>query len=450
MKINILLFFLVRTVSLLGQEQYLTTLEKMGFNSKKQFEYNFVHTEKGAFFVSDKTQVSAVQVTDGKDNNLSCIYYVTCRKNKYGPPKKVDINFSNHIGSFTVNEKENFIVFTGRQAKTAVTFGLFQTEKIKGKWSEPTLVIKDMEQSNFTDPFLTKSGDTLLFASDLPGGNGGLDLYYGIGVKGNWSRVEKISENVNTIENERFPFLHNNILYFSSNRADGMGGMDVYSNEFIEGKYSKSLLLDSSINSVADDFSVAFYQDKMFFTSNRDGSDDIFKLVTNIPEFECIPEIPLVRCYEFSEENAKINDTIEYVYKWSMGDGTEYLGLIADHCFKDSGTYIIELDIYDAVTNEIIANQASYELTLEDPDQLEIILPENIKSGVPLEFKVNGQNHGDSSKLYWNFGDGKFTMGRNVIHNYFQGGTYEISVGLIFFKGGEEIRICTSKLFRIL
>jgi hypothetical protein len=194
MKINILLFFLVRTVSLLGQEQYLTTLEKMGFNSKKQFEYNFVHTEKGAFFVSDKTQVSAVQVTDGKDNNLSCIYYVTCRKNKYGPPKKVDINFSNHIGSFTVNEKENFIVFTGRQAKTAVTFGLFQTEKIKGKWSEPTLVIKDMEQSNFTDPFLTKSGDTLLFASDLPGGNGGLDLYYGIGVKGNWSRVEKISE----------------------------------------------------------------------------------------------------------------------------------------------------------------------------------------------------------------------------------------------------------------
>lgn len=450
MRIIFLLFFHSCVFTLFSQESPLLTIEKLGISNRKLSEYNFVPIEKGAFFLSDKQVSKALQVKDSKNNNLSSIYYCSKKKNDYGTPKRLDINFYNHIGSFTVNEKGDFIIFTGRQNETATTYGLFKTEKIKGNWTEPVLVYKNMEQFNFTDPFLSKSKDTILFASDLAGGKGGLDLYYGIGTGGTWEKIENLGSNVNTSDNERFPCLNNTVLYFSSKREGGIGGMDVYANPIEDGKYTVSVLLHSLINSAADDFSVAFEKDILFFSSNRDGSDDIFQLISKFPEFECQPIVPLVRCYEFTEENSELRDSSAFVFKWSMGDGTEYEGLVADHCFKDSGTYTVELNIYEAATNHLVGNEASFELTIEDPDQLEIIVPEILKTGMKLEFKVSNDNLSDSSTYYWDFGDGQYAIGEKVIHNYYQSGTFEVLVGRIYFVNGEELRLCTSKTIRIL
>ncbi len=61
------------------------------------------------------------------------------------------------------------------------TQGIFVTYYAEGKWSVPKLV----EQLNFPEarvgsvsPSLTRDGQYLYFASDKPGGKGGLDLYY--------------------------------------------------------------------------------------------------------------------------------------------------------------------------------------------------------------------------------------------------------------------------------
>jgi hypothetical protein len=449
MRTILLWFFLGLQFSILSQEQSMISLEKLDLSYRKLSEYNFIPTEDGAFYVTNKAVTKALQVKDSKGSNLSSIFYCSRKKNKYSTPKLVDIEFYNHIGSFAVNDEGDYIIFTGRQNPTATTFGLFQTEKIKGKWSNPTLVFKNMEQFNFTDPFLSLTGDTLIFSTDMAGGNGGLDIYYAIGTRGDWSRFENLGSDVNTLENERFPCLNKNTLYFSSKREEGIGGMDIYSNPIEDGKATKSLLLHSKVNSAADDFSISFYEENLFFSSNRDGSDDIFELTSRFPEFDCIPSIPLVRCYEFSDENSELRDTSGFIYRWSMGDGTEYEGLNAEHCFKDSGTYIVELNIYDIVTNKKIINEATYELAIEDPDQIEIVIPEILKKGIPLEFKVIKDVLSDSSTCYWDFGDGQFAVGESVNHDYLQVGVYEISVGRVYFRGGEEFRICTTQTVNI-
>src|SRR5690606_14293981 len=80
------------------------------------------------------------------------------------------------------------------------------------------------------DPFLSTSGDTLYFTSNMPGGYGGTDIYYVTRRQdGFWSDAVNMGEAVNTTGNERFPTIDNKgDFYFSSEGHVGMGGLDVY------------------------------------------------------------------------------------------------------------------------------------------------------------------------------------------------------------------------------
>jgi len=445
MRINYLVFFLVFSCFGHAQQNTLITLNKVDISTKTFSEYNFISLEKAVLFVSDCATTNFKKVTDTKNNNLNQIYSSTQRKDKFSKPKILDVDFYNHIGSFSVNQEGNFILFTGRQTNTALTFGIFQTEKTKTGWSKPVLVFQNLEQFNFLDPYLTASGDTLYFSSDMTGGRGGLDLFQAIGSKGNWENISNLGDAVNTKWNERYPTYTNGLLYFASNRDEGIGGYDIYLNSYSDGRLSNTILLSPPVNSIADDFFVNVKSNSLFFSSNRDGSDDVYELKTNFPEFDCIPSEPLVRCYEFSDEFSDVKDSLIYAYKWLMGDGAEYDGVIAEHCFQDTGIYLVELKVIEILTKKIISIESSIEMEIEDPIQLELNIPEKIEVGQSLEFNVTDDMFADSSVYYWDFGDGNYALGEAVIHKYLQKGIFKISVGRIFFQGEEELRICTSK-----
>jgi tetratricopeptide (TPR) repeat protein len=79
--------------------------------------------------------------------------------------------------------------------------------------------------------FITEDGTTLVFASDRPGGFGGLDLYVSrLGPDGEWGEPENMGPEINTPFNEDRPFLINNgkILYFASQGHYNMGGYDIF------------------------------------------------------------------------------------------------------------------------------------------------------------------------------------------------------------------------------
>jgi outer membrane protein OmpA-like peptidoglycan-associated protein/tetratricopeptide (TPR) repeat protein len=132
-------------------------------------------------------------------------------------------------------------------------------------------------------PALSEDGKWLFFASDMPGGNGGTDLYVvGIADDGTMNTPQNLGPKINTIGNELFPFFRNGTLYFSSDGHYGWGDLDIYESKFSDGlTFSEPRNLGAPINSNKDDFSYIIDAKDAYgyFSSNRaggKGDDDIY------------------------------------------------------------------------------------------------------------------------------------------------------------------------------
>jgi outer membrane protein OmpA-like peptidoglycan-associated protein len=83
---------------------------------------------------------------------------------------------------------------------------------------------------------------------------------------------------VNTEANESFPYItDDNVLFFSSNGKQGFGGLDVFKMDLNKG--TEAMNVGEPVNTSKDDFAFTYNTTKKvgFFSSNRDGNDDIFK-----------------------------------------------------------------------------------------------------------------------------------------------------------------------------
>ncbi len=139
--------------------------------------------------------------------------------------------------------------------------------------------------STFAHPAITPNGEWLYFISDMPGGEGGLDIWRAPLKGEEVGPVENLGPEINTSGDEKFPsFAPDGILYFSSNGRDGLGGLDIYSARLTEWGTWQVIHLGAPINSQGDDFGMTFMrssieQQEGFFSSNRNqgkGFDNIF------------------------------------------------------------------------------------------------------------------------------------------------------------------------------
>jgi outer membrane protein OmpA-like peptidoglycan-associated protein len=135
-------------------------------------------------------------------------------------------------------------------------------------------------------PTITPDGQSLYFAANFSDSRGGLDIYVSHYNKGQWSTPENLGDKINSINNENFPFYHHSgILYFASNRPQGLGGMDIYqaASADIDGQivWEAATNLGEPYNSSKDDFGLITNFDKSsgYLSSNRSGGqgfDDIY------------------------------------------------------------------------------------------------------------------------------------------------------------------------------
>lgn|GEM_PF-6200937 len=94
-----------------------------------------------------------------------------------------------------------------------------------GLWGQITGFDMINTEYRETTPFFY--GDTLFFASEGLGGQGGLDLFYTVFESGVWSRP--VAVNINTPYNESDPYVDGDgNLIFASDRPGGAGGFDLY------------------------------------------------------------------------------------------------------------------------------------------------------------------------------------------------------------------------------
>lgn len=298
-------------------------------------------------------------------------------------------------------------------------------------------------------------GDTLIFfASNLGGGYGKIDLYYSVKRDGIWQLPRNCGENVNSEYNESFPFYMNGKLYFASDRPNGFGGLDIYAVDVFD-KNGQLELLSNPINTSADDFGICLDTNQIsgYFSSGRNGNDDLFYFNNIFPSFKnCIEMQNNLYCYTFFEEaSLDSKDTTGMTYEWSFGDGSKKRGLEVSHCFESEGVYNVELNVVDKRTGLLFYNEVSYEFTLKNIKQLYIHAPDTVKTGleVTLHPYYSNLDSLEINKYYWDFGDGQYSIKENPKHAYSKAGTYVITLGAIGKKNNSPIKHCTTKKIKV-
>jgi len=157
---------------------------------------------------------------------------------------------------------------------------IFKAELVDGNWTNVSALPFTSNAYSTEHPSLSKDGKTLYFASDMPGTLGGFDIYkVAINDDGTYGEPENLGATINTKHREQFPFISDyNVLYFSSNGHEGLGGLDVFRSNMVNGVFDKPVNLGNTINSNVDDFAYVIKEkdDKGFVSSNRTGYDRIY------------------------------------------------------------------------------------------------------------------------------------------------------------------------------
>jgi len=196
-----------------------------------------------------------------------------------GEPLPDPFNKSQNEGGATVTIDNKYLFYTicNFTAKGYYNCDIYIAENVNGKWGN----IKNMGEAINTDttweaqPSISGDGNVLYFVSDRADGIGGYDIYYSNRLSdGTWSKAINIGKEINTVGNEKSPFIHpdSKTLYFASDGWETIGGYDIFfSRRDSAGRWSKPQNIGYPINSREDDISffVSTNGKKAYFASNK-------------------------------------------------------------------------------------------------------------------------------------------------------------------------------------
>jgi len=208
------------------------------------------------------------------------------------------LSHAEHVGSATLTPDGNYMIFAAYEwddrgaGDGRVGSGrtdLFSAERVGGEWGNIKNLGPIINSSSWdSQPSLSPDGRLLFFASDRPGGTGGVDIYVSRLTASGWSAPENLGDPINTPMDDMAPTFSpdSKSLFFSSTGHGGAGGFDLFiakgGNEL--GKYWKTIEnLGTPINSAADEYFFESIPNSKngYFSSNREGNFDIYTAYPN-------------------------------------------------------------------------------------------------------------------------------------------------------------------------
>jgi outer membrane protein OmpA-like peptidoglycan-associated protein len=142
---------------------------------------------------------------------------------------------------------------------------IYESDLIGEEWSEPVKLPPPINSNKHeSSASISPDGRTIYFVSNRKHGLGGLDIWQcRQDIKG-WGKAENLGATINTPQNEEGVFIHpdGKTLYFSSKGHDAKGGYDIFKSVLENGKWSNPVSLGDSVNTANDD---------LFFTLTASG-----------------------------------------------------------------------------------------------------------------------------------------------------------------------------------
>ena len=298
----------LRAKSFAANQNYLKAIEAQEpFFSIKHLDINTPTSDFGGYYAPSKDKVYFISART-KKGLVKTEYAWTKRyfldmylasvdaENKMNSPKKVSkANTKFHEGPLCFSPDGKYVYFTrnniakgknNRKDKNGIrNLKMYRaTVGSDGAWLNEEVLSFSSKDFSVGHPTISADGKTMYFASDMPGGFGGSDIYkMEIKSDGSFGSPVNLGNEINTEGQEMFPWINGEgNLFFSSDGLVGLGGLDVFAvNGNGKGGFSKPVNVGRPVNGNNDDFAFSMSTDNKtgYFSSNRDGGkgdDDIY------------------------------------------------------------------------------------------------------------------------------------------------------------------------------
>lgn len=223
-----------RNAKLLIEMRGNVTIENAGPNINSEFpDYNaFINGDENVLYFTSKQTQNGGTVLDNDGYKLPDVYFSERVNGNWTKAKKL----SNPVNSALVEE----VVGLSSDGQQLVLYfnndkgfdDIFISQKDKKMFGRPEM-LNTAVNSEFAEEAaaISPDGNWLFFASNRPGGYGGMDIYYSRKLpNGDWSSPKNAGPNINTEYNESYPYLapDGTTFFFSSQGHNSMGGYDLF------------------------------------------------------------------------------------------------------------------------------------------------------------------------------------------------------------------------------
>ena len=295
-------------------------------------------------------------------------------------PFQNDLN----IGSISFTQDGNTAYYTKNQEKSkgVSQLEIWESKFINGVWTKGNKLFINNANYSFFHPAITPDGKRLYYVSDDPSGSGRTDIYFiDKNEDGSWKPTQNAGQDINTEGDELFPTYYNGSLYFSSNGHPGLGGLDIFK---LERNNKGGLLIRNMgypINSSKDDLGFSINNNTGFFSSNRNGSDDIYS-------FDFIQANLMLKGKLLVDNNCVGNKRI-YLYQNDQNDNQ----VLLDSAMLDSDcNYQFSVrpnQNFSIVAYDLEGNKLSYPVSSNDYSKLNDTYTKNMSLiNLPLPQKL--------------------------------------------------------------
>jgi len=192
--------------------------------------------------------------------------------------------------SISANGKTIFFAASDRLGGYG-NFDIWMAKKKGDYWDDVQNLGPNINTSKYeSQPAISSDGKTLFFCGKGKSpAVGGYDIYRSILVNGQWTKAELLDTTINTKQNEVCPFIHHDgqTLYFGSDGHLGFGDEDLFKSEWINGQWTKAENLGYPINTHNNESSLVIGATgkKAYFSSDRENGEGGLDLYSfDLPE----------------------------------------------------------------------------------------------------------------------------------------------------------------------
>ena len=171
-----------------------------------------------------------------------------------------------NCGNVAYDSRNGILYFTRSETKDGDISHIYYSKRTYNHWGKAKPLggdvnLKDYTSTHPTVGYLPDGKVILYFSSDRPGGMGGMDIWYAILIsEGKPGNCTNLGAPVNSDSNDVTPYYCNEegILYFSSNREGGEGNFDIYRAQGYRNSWQQPQNLGTEVNTPYDDLYFTF------------------------------------------------------------------------------------------------------------------------------------------------------------------------------------------------